>query len=199
MIETGIFRADRGRFARLLFERHGQGWLLAGMMLVMVSLILGVLVDYRIFILAFIVICLLGPAMMMLLYFNYGMKGENYLNVIDHRLEIGEKELTVWLLIKSLPKEGEKGENPDEEVGEDRALDEEVWRSMVWPLSSFGPYTVGKDYVIFPFIIQGSGFLYLPREAFADDEDFAEAVRIIAAGRDVSGSGNQQSIEIKRK
>lgn len=195
MIETGVFKAGRGRFARLLFERHGQGWLLGGVMLVMISLILGIFLDYRIFILAFIVVCLLGPAMMMLLYYNYGMKGENYINVIDHRLEIGEKELTVWLLFKNLPEKVEEGKEY-EWPEEDMPPCEEVWRPKVWPLSSFGHYTVGKDYVIFPFLTQEGGFLYLPLEAFDSDEDFAEAVRIIASEADKEHSeGNNNQLK----
>ncbi|MDE6028054.1 MAG: hypothetical protein K2G23_08290, partial [Muribaculaceae bacterium] len=113
MIETKVFKIGKGRFARLLFERHGQGWLFGGVFLFMVSLILGVLVDYRILAIAFLLVCIVAPGLMLILYYNYGMKGENFINVIDHRIEIENAGMKLFLKVKEPPEE------VDEKVGEE--------------------------------------------------------------------------------
>ncbi len=163
VITTDVFRADRRRFAMLLMERHGQAWMLGGFFLFIVALILGFAVDYRLFILAILLVCLIAPALLLLLYYNYGLKGDNFLNILDHRIEIAENSLLLYLQVK--------GEEEDEK---------EEWRCYDYHFSSFSNYTVGKDYVIFPMVKPKEGFIYLPVEAFNDQEDFSEAVKRIS-------------------
>lgn len=177
MIESDVFKVNRSTFARLLFERYAQSWIFGGGFLFIVSLMLGFLVNYRIFLLAIILICLVAPAMMMILYYNYGMKGENYVNVIDHRIEIGTNAVTLYLKVRG---EEDDEEEKDKEDKGDKKEDKEEWRRYEYPFSWFGRYTVGKDYVVFPFLAPRIGFLYLPADAFKET-DFAAAVKRIAS------------------
>ncbi|MBD5189700.1 MAG: hypothetical protein HDS95_05415 [Bacteroidales bacterium] len=170
MIRTDIFKADKKRFAMLLLERHGQSWLFGGFFLFLTAMILGFTVDYRIFILALLLVCLIAPALLLILYYNYGMRGENFLNVLDHRIEIGSDMLSLFLKIKG-------GEN--EEADEENEPQEE-WRRYDYPFSCFGNYSVGKDYVVFPLLAPKAGFLYLPLDAFDNHISFSEAVKRIS-------------------
>ena len=81
----------------------------------------------------------------------------------------------------------EKGGEITSDVKEEKR--EEEWRRYDYALSDFGIYTVGQDYVVFPFLSPREGFLYLPADAFEHDSDFAEAVKLIAGGGD-SGRAN---------
>lgn len=174
VIGTEIFRIGRRRFAMLLFERHGQIWIFGGFFLIIVAIILGFAVDYRLFILALLLVCLVAPALLMVMYYNYGLKGENFLNVLDHRIEIDQDCITLLLRVK-----GEADSDPDGQEQKERNEKEE-WRDYVYPFSSFGNYSVGKDYVVFPMLKPKEGFLYLPVEAFFNQEEFSEAVKRIS-------------------
>ncbi|MDE6717148.1 MAG: hypothetical protein K2J70_03055 [Muribaculaceae bacterium] len=183
MIESEVFRISSGRFATILLQRHGEVWLAGAGVLFVTSLFLGAVVDYRIAVLAVILVCLFAPALMMILYYSYGLKGMNYLNVIDHRVEIGEGSVVVLLRIKE--------PETDDQLSDDKILSGmkgegvtrvEEWRRYDFPDGTFGPYAVGKDYVVFPFCNKGEGFLYLPESGFRSRGEFIEAVRMIAKG-----------------
>ena len=180
-IKTKIFKADRKRFAMLLIERHGQAWIFGGFFLFIVAVILGLAVDYRIFIMALLLVCLVAPALLMILYYNYGMKGENFLNVLDHRIEIDKKNLTLFLRVKG-SEEPDADADLQEEIAKNDCKPEKIdeWREYSYPFTSFGNYSVGKDYVVFRVLEPKQGFLYLPAEAFDNQEDFSRAVKRIS-------------------
>lgn len=192
MIATTIFKADKREFARLLFEMHGQGWLYGGAFLFIMALLLGVVIDYRLLILAVILVCLIAPALLLLLYYNYGMKGENFLNVLDHRIELYSDKLILFLKVKGENEESGKEESEmSEPVNMNRASEpaEKEWRIYEYPYSCFGSYSVGKDYVVFPLKTPKEGFLYLPVSAFDDKVSFSEAVKMINKDNNENNKG----------
>lgn len=168
IINTEIFKADRKKFALLLFERHGRTWLLGGFFLIVTAIFFGFAIDYRIFIIVLLLIFIVAPGLLLILYFNYGLKGENFLNVLEHRIEISNDKMSVFLKLS----------HPDEEQ------DYEDWRCYEFSFSDFGNYYIGKDYVIFPFLEPKQGFIYLPVNAFASPELFSETIKRISKDED---------------
>ena len=201
IIHSEIFKAKRGKIALILLERYGQKWLLAAFILFATAVFLGFALDYRIFVVALMILFLLAPALLMILYFNYGLKGMNFLNVLEHKIEVDHEKITLALKLscadsqeekgaieeKGDEERGERGENMDrkrsevgEEIVESGKGSEEDWRIYQFPFSDFGGYTVGKDYVLFPFLPPKEGFIYLPSSAFASFELFTETINRIA-------------------
>lgn len=178
MIVTRVFKADKARFAGLLLERHGQSWIYCGFLLFFIAVVFGFALDYRIFIVAVLLVCIVAPALLLILYYNYGMKGENFLNVLEHRMELNTDSISLFLKVK-----GDEEIEEDDEENEGEPVKEE-WKVYEYPISSFGRYSVGKDYVVFPFKSPKEGFLYLPLDAFENQNDFMEAIKMINREKD---------------
>lgn len=171
MIESEIFRLSQSRFAMLLLAQYGQGWIAGGVVCFITALFLGIFLDYRILVAAVLIVCLVVPGMLMVLYYNYGLRGYNYLNVNDHQLAIESGWVMVGLRIVNI--------SPDDDGGDD-VRPEEEWRYYKFSTAQFGNYTVGKDYVVFPFRNKKDGFIYLPSDSFRGKDEFMEAVRLIS-------------------
>lgn len=182
MIESEIYKTGKGRFAMLLFERHGSSWLIGCVALIFVSIFLGIVLDYRIFLLALIIVCLVAPAMMMILYFNYGLKGLNYINVIDHKVAVGEGMVNITLYGR---KDDAISEDNESEAEEEQSEPMQEIRTYSFPPDRLGGFTLGSDYALFSFSPASDGFLYVPVSAFTDIEMFSEFVERLAGGKEI--------------
>ena len=175
--ESGVFRISPLRFAVLMTGIFGSGWLYAMGLAALVALVASFAFDYRIFIVAMMFLLLLVPMMLMMLYYRYGLKGECYVNVVPHRIRAEEGRVRVF--VAPFPPAADE-ENENENAPEsDRCVDAE-WKVVDYDPRWLGPYTVGSDYVVFPFLPPREGFLYIPSEAFENDEEFASMVKRIA-------------------
>ncbi|MDE6866592.1 MAG: hypothetical protein K2J23_04275 [Muribaculaceae bacterium] len=198
MIETSIYKIERGEFGRLLFAMYGGRWIAVIALSVFLCLIAGIVFDWRFLFLALIIIALIAPPIVMFLYFNYGMKGKNYLNILDHKLSISDTSLKVTLY--PYVKEEDRGDRIGKEM-EDKSEDERLRREKgsgyddeaegdamprsreyEYSFADFGGYLTGKGSVIFPFLPPNVGFLVIPEKSFANHDDFIEAIRLISGG-----------------
>ncbi|MDE7414069.1 MAG: hypothetical protein K2N05_09855 [Muribaculaceae bacterium] len=191
MIESEIFSISKSEFATILFQRHGLPWIAGGSLMLLTAIFLGFALDYRIFILAVILLFLIAPAVLLILYYNYGMKGKSFLNVLPHRIQIFNERTVIWLKVKECePEEADRINSEKrgaatvecgDETGEKSDIkNDEEWRRYDFSLECYGNYSVGKNYVVFPFLTPEGGFLYLPLKAFRSEEEFSKAVSLMA-------------------
>jgi len=183
-IESSVFRISPLRFAALMSGIYGSGWLWLMIAFSVLAVVVGVSVDYRFFILAMMVVFIVMPMMLTVLYYRYGLKGECYVNVVSHKLLFEEGRL--FVLIEPMPEYSDETEGRDSmqnEISDDavgNGICEEDWKIIEYKAENFGRYTVGSDYVVFPFVAPLKGFLYIPANAFDSDLSFAEMVKSVA-------------------
>lgn len=143
-------------------------------MLLLISLISGIFIDLKIFLIVLLVVSVLIPNILMWLYYQYGLKGECYINVIHHRVVTTEDGFNIEFIAPVASDEDEASDSTI--LGVATQAKEEV-RVRHYSKGSLGKYTVGTDYVVFPFLDPLKGFLYLPLSAYPDADMFGEAVK----------------------
>lgn len=183
---SGWFKAGRGRFAWILVERYGMAWIITGVFLLFVAAVLAFALDYRIFIFALILLFLIYPSLLAILYYNYGIRGINYLNVMDHRVEISKEGLKIVLRLNDPDADSlseDEGYTTEDEGSTTKNNETRfIYREYLIPLSALGKYTVGKDYVLFPYGKADNELIYLPTDAFNNIDEFSKAVKRLAPG-----------------
>lgn len=154
------YRMAGGRFFRhLLLLGKGKDWIIGMGILLATGITAGVATaDIRWSIVCMMLIFIVAPMMAAILYFNYGMRRECYLNIARHELRCQ----TDGILVILFRNKDDTKDNPDEEMEE-----EESYRFLL-PYSMLGCYMVATDSVTVP---AGKGFLWIPRSAFPSEED----------------------------
>ena len=174
---------------------HGAILLLLTGALFMVSLFLGITVDMRIFLLYFALICLLGPVWLAWLYYHYGLRGQCYLNVVDHLIYINPETLTVRLRPvrnqKSGEHESEESESGEQETEEPEAPPEEWWNRS-FPISELGRWRITKEGIVMEFPDRKEGFLYLPLDVLASPEEMKDVIRLLSQQKNTEDENTER-------
>ena len=177
IIETECFKLSWQRFVLILLQQYGQNWIVAMTVIIFTAIFLGIFLDYRILLFAVILICLVLPGLLMLLYYNYGLTGKNYINVVNHRLIIKEDSINVLTYIP-LNEDPDNSQTIDSESEEEEQ--ENQLRDYSFQFQTLGRLIVGSAYVIYLFTDTSDGFLYLSVAAFKSKEEFNKAISRIS-------------------
>ena len=178
-LETEVFRISQGKFLRYLMARKALWFMSSVGVLLVGSLVLGVWVDLRIFILALMAVFIVIPFMMFMLYWSYALSPLNAANVLPHKLILSDAGLIVSVL-KSKPKEEEKKEKEDNgEEGREAAIGKEEehqeWFEMEFPSGSYGNVVLTGDGFALTIEKDGkTGSLLIPRRAFSFPDAFQQ-------------------------
>lgn len=139
------------------------------------ALIAGIFHDIR-WLIIFLMICfILSPMLMAFLYFYHGMRPSTSSNVALHRLSFTPEGITVTVYAE---------ETPNDEVSHEEASHEtqpKPLHSALYPYSAVKELSTGPNAVIIRLSPPYNGFLWLPYNAFANQELFTEALRLIRA------------------
>lgn len=160
-LESKLFKLSPIRCASIMAGRYAWKWITLFGILLSVSLIIGLFTDILIFIIILLVVCLTAPILLAWLFYHYGLEGESYLNVVNHKIMVEGSDFKVIVEVKN-----------DSEMPEEKEFG--------FSTSDLGRYTVGKENVVFPFVAPRKGFLYLPVSAFEDEEEFGVFVRMLS-------------------
>ena len=148
---------------------YGATLMLVTLVLFIVCLFLGITVDMRIFLLYFALICLIGPIWLAWLYCHYGLRGQCYLNVVNHIIDFDSKGLTVRL-------QPVKDEEREEDVPEP-----EEWWNRSFGISELGRWRIAKNGIVIGFIDRKEGFLYLPLDVLASPQEMEDVIQLLSA------------------
>lgn len=173
---TGIYRMPSGRYLKTMAMMFGRSFGYAAGVALLMAVVLGLLVDWRCFLIALMMVLLICPAVMAWLYFYYGLRPECFINVMPHYISRRPDGISVTML-KRQPKDLEDdNEGKDSEETEEDAEYEEVDYSFNFCDIRRKNYIVGNDGVTFPLVGKYRGFLWIPEDAFADAEEFINFV-----------------------
>ena len=181
MIVTGEIKMSGKKMLSLLFMQYGIPWLILTLAGILIFVILGIVIDYRFFILALIWIFLFIPLVMAFLYFYYGMLPLTNFNTIPHKILFSDSEIRIRVLPvynekqstaskeelehkdneeASLHKENGNQENIMEDAAKDYVVEKDLFKEM----------KSGGDYVLLHF--KKNGWLWLPVYAFDSFQQF---------------------------
>lgn len=180
-VTTGEFRIGHAKLLALMARRYAVTAAWTGAALLAVSAVLGIFIDFRWLIVSLMLIFIVAPAMAAMLYFNYGMRPECFVNILDHRVTFSGNELVVTAYIRE-PQEEAEEEAVDSEESPDK--EEVPRREVVYRFRCARPakYEVGtKTLTIIP-AAPAKGFIIVPFDAFEEKE---EAARVLAALKDI--------------
>lgn len=165
-LETEIFRMGNRNFAFHMVSLYGKPWLVGSVILVALSTVFALTIDLRWAIIALIILFLVTPALLMFLYFFYGLNPVSAINVIDHRIRISDKGIEIDLFQTFL----------DEESGKEALR---LSSTQNFAFESLEETVTGLSSIIMSLRRPGKGFLWLPAHSYASPEDFAQAAKMI--------------------
>lgn len=166
-LETGIFSMPRGMMIRSLFTSFGLTLTLSMFVMLFCCAVLGVFIDIRFFIVALMILFLVFPMYAAMLYFNYGLREECFLNVMPHKLRIDKDGIIIEAYAE---KKNEEGELTGYEYRYAKKID----------YADIHGYIVESSGVRIPVGAKRKvGFIYIPQHAFGDADHLAEALKVI--------------------
>ncbi len=176
---SGIFRMNRGMFARRLFLFYGTPWFIFFSLCVGLGLILGFFISEEWFILSLMVVFLIIPMAFALLYFYHGLKRECYLNIVDHTVYPNEDGLDVKLLFPVYSDDEQTNGEKMEEVMKD-GKDEVKMIEFSIPYSDIEGVKIDGGGVYYIVKSPHRGFVWLPETAYTNPEEFVKTVNYVS-------------------
>lgn len=163
------FRMPAGLFFRCLILQNGKICFLITLSLILAGLALGLAFDYRYAIIALIIFFLLIPLEVATLYIYNGFLKTCYFNTTLHKLSLSASEIHVTMKWKNVK---------DESNENDESEEEEFIRNITFSKDLFSKLVVLNDSVIIR-AKSNKGFLWVPLNAFENEECFTEFVNKI--------------------
>lgn len=166
MTESRIYKMGHGAFWKWMMAYYGRRWMMWLAAVVLAGMAAAAIFDIRLAIVALMIVFIIVPMLAAMLYVSVGFKKENVANVIAHRVRVGDARLEVEVMRSAADSAESEPEEP--EVAYVMGVDYAELKSM--DILTSGVTVKGKDF-----------FLWLPPEAFADEKEFADALRHIGA------------------
>lgn len=161
---TSQFRMSASNFMMSFIFRFAWIWLLLLSGLGIAGLVVGITVDLRWFIIGLMLIFIILPMIMAFLYFSYGLKKECYINTVPHNIDFGEMGVNVNLTFPSYSEEEEEKQKE---------------RTEFFEYGSMRPFRVGAKSVTIPFKSPRKGFLWIPADAFENEDHLENFLQFI--------------------
>ncbi|MDE6753434.1 MAG: hypothetical protein K2J82_02360 [Muribaculaceae bacterium] len=158
IIMTDIFRMSGSTFIRLMIGRYGLPWISTAVFLSLGILILAFTVDIRWLIVFLMILFLFIPLVAAFFYFQQGLKEITVLNTISHRLIFRQDEMKI-----------ECYNDPEDVPSFIKTL----------PYSDFSRYLIGGNYLMVPLKDSRRGFVWIPANAFSQNEMLKKAVDML--------------------
>lgn len=174
-MESKEYRMGSGRFASELLFRYGGWWLLLLSMTAVAGIVLGICLDLRWMVVGLMTVFVVIPMVLAFLYYYYGLRRECFVNTIPHKIDVSEDGITVLLRI-SASVQSESSDTDSLQENNDAELE---YRREFFPFSAMSPYRIGNNSVIIPFRSPAKGFLWIPADAYDDEEILADTLRFI--------------------
>lgn len=169
------FRMGSGDFFTYLIFKYGAAWLLSLLVVALVGLTLGIVVDIKWFVLGLMVIFVVIPMAMSIFYYFYGLKKGFFVNMVNHTIEVTDDAIKISVLPKAVAKEDsdKDSETADNEVEEVKPVD------YYFSYSELSGMREGRKAIIFPLKKYKDGFIWIPFDAFENENDFSKVVAFI--------------------
>lgn len=171
LLQTGILQMRRGVFLKEMIKMYGAPWIISFSILLAASVCLVFFQDLRWAVVAFMIVCLAAPMMLIFFYVYHGLRPVTVINTLPHTLCFDDDciEATIF----SECKNRETGDTEYKELSRRRL-----------PYSGLARYKTGLTSILLPFRDAEKGFIWLPVNAFNDKKGFDMAMdRIIKAIR----------------
>lgn len=164
-------------FLTTFIFRYAWLWLLALCAIGLGGLILGIVVDLRWMVVGLMVVLIILPMIASFLYYYYGLKPECYINTVPHFFEFSEDGISVTMTFPKVEKT-QSDEDADLPVSKEEDSPQ-ITRSEFFSYATMSPFVVNSKSVIIPFKTPLKGFLWIPEDAFDDEEKMASTLRFL--------------------
>lgn len=190
-----VIRMTPGRFANELIFRYAWIWLLALSLISVAGITLGIIVDIRWLLIVLMFVCIICPGLLAFLYYFHGMKRGCYVNTIPHRIVITEEGLILRLLINAGDCRSED-ERCCESTDNSEMSSSETFvqtRDEFFPFSSLARFCIGKDSAIIPLKKPDSGFIWIPADAFNDEQHLSDLLILLDSTNELLRAGESKN------
>lgn len=174
---TSLFRISHSAFLSRLLATNGFWYIFAFSLLCLLSLVFGIFIDIRIFMVAVMAVLIGVPFLIFMLYWSYGMTRVNSVNVLQHIIHFADSGLTVEIL-RYAPTE-EPSEEDDGFLKNEKSAPVEDWIERVYSIESYPVQISGGFSVPVREVASGeTGFLICPRSGFPEPVDYEAALAL---------------------
>lgn len=163
------FRMPAALFFRCVAIQNRKYCILLTIALILVGLALGLVLDYRYAVVSLMIFLILFPLMLAIAYIYDGFLKTCYFNTTLHKISLSANEIHVIMKWKNV-KENANGDGEEKE--------EEVIKNLTFRKDEFGKLVVLNDSVLIRAKAD-KGFLWIPVDAFENEECFTEFVNKI--------------------
>jgi hypothetical protein len=173
-MESKVYRMGGGSFALEMLFRYAGIWMLLLSVTALTGIILGITIDLRWFVIGLMVVFVVIPMVLAFLYYYFGLRRECFINTIPHTVVVNNAGVTVRM---HLPDNG--SDEPGAEGSSAESDKEPRIREEFFPYVQMQPYRIGSKSVIIPLRTPAKGFIWIPADAFEEQEELAEALQLI--------------------
>lgn len=174
------FRVKTSEVVSVLAMRYGLRWGVICAIPVVASIVLGIVLDTRFFILALMVLMIFIPLVAAFLYFDHGLRPATALNTVEHSVRLDAECLTVTVF------------PPTRHLRASDTLDPEMLqreaetpvtppREVHFPYAELSPCIIGLSSLILP--VGRKGLLLIPPSAFRAPDSLSRFAETLTARR----------------
>lgn len=165
MISTREIKMSGKKMFSVLLMQNGILWFCIAILGVIIFSFLGIVFDYRFFVVALIWIFLILPMIVAFLYFYYGMRPLTAFNLIPHLVEFQDDELKIKFF--------EREENSEDGTQSSLMLTDSR-KDYHIEKKKFTELKTGSDYIILFF--GKEGWLWIPMQGVDGKDNFLKIV-----------------------
>lgn len=189
VMETDIFKMGAGTLVTTLLMRYGLPWLIFIAAVVVAGVVMAVAIDLRWIILALMAVFIIMPGIVALLYISKGFDRNCVPNVIRHTVSFYPQRVCIrqYRIVDPESEEGDDESDAVQDMKDNAAEGEPEDKTKTEILEpageididykDLGKYSIGVSSVTIDW---GTGFLWLPAEAFRTPDGLARVVALLS-------------------
>ena len=167
MVETKVIKMTPKKMLGILFQLNGKWWFIGIFLVIAVLVILGIALDYKFLILSLLWIFMVGPLLMVFLYFYQGMRPLTTFNTIPHKILFSQDNLKIEFIKEETLQDTDLSHKRVEENSKDL-------KAYTADLKLFQEIKSGGDYIL--LIFNKIGWIWLPLSAFDNPIDMRNII-----------------------
>lgn len=173
MVTTSVFRISHSRCFSVMAWRFGRLWLIALSVAAVACAVIGITVDLRLIIIALMLVLLVLPMIAVMLYFNYGLRPEGFVNIMDHSVSFGDEGLTVEVSLPVINDDEDSQSSLPQQIDSPTEVEKRIYNfALQRPVA----YIAGTGSLVIPVGIPERGVIIVPYESFGGEENLRRAI-----------------------
>lgn len=164
-ITTSRIAISKSKMFMAMIGKFAKSVIVLSVLLATIGIAAGIIIDIRWLIVSLMIIFIVIPMLMLIIYFNYGLKPECFINILPHTISFSPSGIEV---ITYTTIDNENGNEP-----------KTTERKYHFSKAEIKPYSTSANSLYIPIGKHDSGILIVPYSSFDSKDSLSTAVQYL--------------------